>query len=123
MLSIWHGTEWGLRRPDIYPTSQDGWRFSECLALSAIAFVMGHEIGHVLRKHSSYTGSARDNHRMEFEADRTGLSIAVRYALLKAATMEESDSYYLKFMLYGPLLAVGVISLFGDADSETLCLS
>jgi hypothetical protein len=55
---------------------------------------------------------------MEFEADQIGLSIAIRHTLVKTAVIE-GDTYHTKFMLFGPLFALAVMSLFGNRTSNT----
>ena len=118
MLSVWLGNRWVTDLPDIHPTSDDGWGLSESLALSAITFAIGHELGHVLRGHSDYTNDQHSNHEMEFQADEVGFGIALRQSVLKSAAFK-GDNYYTQFMLFGPLLAIATLSLFGDTDSPT----
>ncbi len=119
ILQCWYGYKPDLtKRPDIYPKSVDAWELSQCMTLAAISFVLGHEIGHILKDHKGYTSNVAVNHAQEYEADRIGLSITVRHALLKSACLQK-DNYFDKLMLFGPLFALGVMSLFGDHSSKT----
>lgn len=118
ILSIWLGQPPNVELPDIYPKTEDSWRLDECLVLSAISFVIGHELGHILSGHNRYDADRDKNHAMEFEADQIGLSIAIRHTLVKTAVIK-GDTYHTKFMLFGPLFALSVMSLFGDRSSHT----
>jgi hypothetical protein len=118
ILRVWYGYTPDNKLPDIYPKSEDTWQLSEFMTLSAIAFVLGHEIGHIERNHKAYSSNKDRNHSMEYEADRVGLAVSIRYSLLKVAALE-LDNYYSKFMLFAPLFALAVMSLFGDTSTIT----
>lgn len=119
ILSIWYGKQnYKTPLPDIYPKTEDSWSLSERLTLSSIAFVLGHEIGHIYYGHNKYSNNKNHNHKMEFEADLVSLRISIRFSLIKS-TLIYSDTYYTKYMLFGPLFALGIMSLFGDSDSLT----
>ena len=118
ILLFWYRGRIDTKLPDIYPKTKDSWYLSECLTMAAIAFVVGHELGHILAKHAAYGSDREQNHAMEYEADQMGLAISIRHSLLRACYVPR-DNYYCKFMLYGPLFAVAVMSLFGDAASDT----
>jgi hypothetical protein len=117
-INIWLGNKPKGKLPDIYPETEDSWKFDECLALSAISFVIGHELGHVLSGHTQYSSNRDLNHEMEFEADRIGLSIVIRHSLVKTVAID-GDTYHTKFMLFGPLFTLAVLSLFGNGSSDT----
>lgn len=118
ILSTWNGVyNYEATLPDIYPKTEDSWRISEELTLSAIVFVIGHEIGHIYYNHSPYTKNKIDNHKKEFEADLFGLKISIRFSLLKSSLLY-TDTYYTKYMLFGPLFVLAIISLFGDSESQ-----
>ena len=117
-LRAWYGRiKPDMRMPDLYPSTNDGWHLSECLTFSAMTFVIGHELGHILHNHDAYTADTEQNHAMEYEADKTGLSICLRHSLLKGSYMP--DNYYTKFMLFAPFFALAVMSLLGDSDTDT----
>jgi hypothetical protein len=120
MSALWYGRKEELPRefPDIYPRSEDYWGLAECLTLSAVSFVIGHEIGHIVGNHGAYGHDRAANHEIEFAADQVGLGIALRQALLRPA-MTGGDSWHVKFMLYGPLFALAVMSLLGGSASFT----
>lgn len=117
-FNFWFGIDPGPSFPDIYPKTKDSWELDEAMTLGAISFVLGHEIGHVLHKHRPYGPNQNQNHAMEYEADRTGLEIVIRHALLKTV-VSKKDNYFTKFILFGPLFAFAVMSLFGDKASLT----
>ena len=94
------------------------WMLAEMMTFSAISFVIGHELGHILHDHTTYTDDRDANHTMEFKADQLGLSIAIRHSLFKSYALKQ-DNYFTKFGLFGPLFALAVMSLFGDSSSET----
>ena len=118
ILAFWYGSKRPARLPDIYPKNKDSWDISECLTFASIAFVLGHELGHVLFKHSAYTADRDRNHAMEYDADRVGLSISIRHSIARNAYLRR-DNYYPKFMFTGPLFATAVMSLLGDSPTNT----
>jgi hypothetical protein len=118
IVAVWHGQRPNSKLPDIYPNTYDSWQLDQCLVFSAIAFVIGHELGHILAGHDGYGPHQVQNHEMEFEADRRGVSVAVRHSLVKSALIR-GDTYHAKFMLFGPLFALAVVSLLSDHDSHT----
>lgn len=118
LVRVWYGqVDPDLVLPDIYPKSRDGWGLSEELALAAIAFVLGHEIGHITHGHSGYSDDVAKNHEQEHEADRAGLRLVLRYSLLHS--LRRDDTYYLKFMLFAPLFALAVMALVSGSASST----
>jgi hypothetical protein len=118
LVDVWYGqVDPEMVLPDIYPKSRDGWGLSEELTLAAIAFVLGHEIGHVTHGHSGYSDDAAKNHLQEHEADRAGLRLVLRYSLLHS--LKRDDNYYLKFMLFAPLFALAVMALVSGSSSAT----
>lgn len=118
LVRVWYGQlDPDMVLPDIYPKSRDGWGLSEELALAAIAFVLGHEIGHITHRHSDYSDDAAKNHQQEHQADRAGLRLVLRYSLLHS--LRRDDTYYLKFMLFAPLFALAVMALVSGSASAT----
>ncbi len=118
IMRVWNGLPPGTCRPDIHPRTTDSWRLAETMTLSAISFVLGHELGHVLRGHTPYTDDRDANHAMEFEADQIGLSVTIRHSMIKSSSLKQ-DNYFTKFGLFAPLFAMAVMSLFGDTSSVT----
>jgi hypothetical protein len=116
--SIWLGQSPGIPLPDIYPKTADSWRLQNSLVFSAISFIIGHELGHIVVGHRGYGADRSLNHAMEFEADRAGLSVAIRHSLVKSV-VNQGDTYHAKYALFGPLFALAVMSLFGDRSSNT----
>lgn len=115
----WQGS--GANNPDVfgvYPTDADSWALSEHLCLSAIAFVIAHEIGHIVHGDAGYTANRAANHRMEFAADRFGLRLCIRRAMALSAE-EQGDNYVAQHLLLGPFVALAVIALYGEAASDT----
>ena len=115
---FWYDADPGPQFPDIYPRTQDSWELDEAMTRGAISFVLGHEIGHIIQRHRAYGRDQSKNHPMEFEADRKGLEVAIRLAFFSTATLDK-DNYFTKFILFGPLFATAVMSLFGDQPSST----
>ncbi|MBE0681585.1 MAG: M48 family metalloprotease [Anaerolineales bacterium] len=118
IMRVWNGLQTITPLPDIYPRTNDSWELSETMTLSAISFVLGHELGHVLHNHTSYTNNRDANHAMEFEADQIGLSIAIRHSMIKSMSLKQ-DNYFAKFGLFAPLFALSVMSIFGDTPTNT----
>ena len=118
IVERWHGYPPTADLPDIHPKTLDSWSLSEIMTLGAVSFVLGHELGHALHNHKGYGSCVEANHEMEYEADSIGLSFAIRSALFRTAILKQ-DNYYIKFGLFAPLFALGVMSLFGDEASDT----
>lgn len=118
IADVWYGNRPTGKMPDIYPSTMDSWELQDMLTLSAISFVIGHEIGHILHKHSGYSAKQEVNHAMKYEADRAGLSIAIRHSMVKSIALKR-DNYSTKFGLFAPLFAIGVIGMFGNKSSLT----
>jgi hypothetical protein len=116
--TIWLGQSPSGPLPDIYPRTADSWRLHDSLVFSAISFIIGHELGHTLLGHSGYGVDRSWNHAMEFAADRSGLSVAIRHSLVKSV-VNQGDTYHIKFALFGPLFALAVMSLVSDRSSNT----
>jgi hypothetical protein len=103
--------------PDFSPRTADSVLLAESLAMGAIVFVLGHELGHAHLNHADYTSDVARNHAMEYEADATGLAILMRWAMLRGVA---TDSYYFKFSLFGGLMSLCTLQmLFGDGASDT----
>jgi hypothetical protein len=115
--SVWLGKISEMPNFEIYPKTTDGWQLSEELTHAAICFVLGHEMGHVHLQHKGYTDDIDANHAMEFSADIYGLNLCIRYMLLHSARY--LDNYFTMLMLFGPFLALSVITLIGSEDSNT----
>lgn len=106
------------RPRSLLPKGKDSWLLSAALTHSAMGFVLGHEIGHILEKHQGYNpGDQTYNHRMEFEADNWGLKICLRHVIVNGSTFP--DTYYPKFMLCGPFLALSMIATINDFQGKT----
>ncbi len=118
IIHSWQGLPYNNKLPDIYPKTKDSWDLDQCLVMSAISFIIGHEIGHVLHDHRGYGTDRIKNHKMEYDADRCGLSIMLRHSLVKTLAIK-GDTYHTKFMLLGPFLALAVCSLFNNHSSDT----
>ena len=114
--ALWHETNIP-KIPEVRPQTPDGWRLSEELTMAAVCFVVGHEIGHIKHAHAGYSNDVTSNHQQEFEADRYGLHLCIRYTLLYCNRFD--DTYFTKMMLFGPFLALAVIALLAPTDSVT----
>ncbi len=113
IVEIWNGYPLSDLMPDVHPISMDAWELSETMTACAISFVLGHELGHVIKNHPPYGPNANENHAMEYEADAIGLRFAIRYAIFGPGSQKD-DTYFTKVCLIAPLFALCVMSLFGD---------
>lgn len=114
---LWRGQRFTSDPACIYPTTQNSWELDEVLTKAAVVFVLGHELGHIMKGHLGYGEDPQVNHEMEFEADRVGLSITIRHALVNS--FKENDSYFAKYGIFGSLFAIAVMSFRSDLDSRT----
>jgi hypothetical protein len=116
---VWYGRPPKPPLPDIHPKTGVSWNLAECLTMSTLSFVMGHELGHLLNKDTAYTNSKADNHRMELKTDVQGLSVGLRYGLVWGAKFadDNDDNYFTKMGLFGPLFALALMTVFGDSES------
>ncbi len=116
ILSVWLGRPPLFPIPDVYPISRDSWALGQVLTMSAISFVLGHEINHIVQNDPDYGPDREINHRAEFAADLAGTTLSMRAAALYSAY---KDTYFTNYMLFAPFFALGIISLFGNEDSLT----
>jgi hypothetical protein len=114
---LWRGSPPALDPGCVYPRTQESWELDDALTTAALVFVLGHELGHIMKGHRGYDADPEKNHEMEFEADRVGLAITVRHALERSGT--DPDTYSIKYRLFAPLFAAAVISFQNDTDSRT----
>jgi hypothetical protein len=102
----------------LIPKERDSWMLSSVLTHSAMAFILGHEMGHILEGHEGYwPGNSEYNHSMEYAADIWGLRIALRHTVINGSRCP--DTYFPKFMLVGPFLALSMIATIDDVQGTT----
>jgi hypothetical protein len=102
----------------LLPKERDSWMLSSVLTHSAMAFILGHEMGHILEGHEGYwPGNSKYNHSMEYAADLWGLRVALRHAVINGSRCP--DTYFPKFMLVGPFLALSMIAVIDDVQGTT----
>jgi hypothetical protein len=100
----------------ISPVSEDSRSLARVLSESALAFVIGHEIGHILEGHVGYHPTDKTfNHNMEFAADSWGLRLCLRHALRAGVTSD--DTFVTKFAMLGPHLAMGTIATIRNVQT------
>jgi hypothetical protein len=124
-LFTWIGSAWNRdikalpRYPlTLLPKTTESWQLSSVLTHSSMAFILGHEMGHILESHKGYTlANPEHNHRMEYDADQWGLRIAIRHAVLNGSLCP--DTLYAKLMLIGPFLALSTIGAIVDVQGTT----
>jgi hypothetical protein len=100
---------------------------SEGLYHTGLAFVVGHEFGHIIRGRYKYYPTDLVNHRLEYEADEFGHTIATRYTFQGATRHmipdDPSFAFYCAFALMGPTVALGIGGLLCDVATVTHPLS
>lgn len=100
----------------ITPVSEDSRSLARVLSESALMFVIGHEIGHILEGHVGYHPTDKTfNHNMEFAADSWGLRLCLRHALRSGVTSD--DTFVTKFAMLGPHLAMGTIATINNIQT------
>lgn len=105
--------------PNIFPKTADSWKLAQVLTFSGIVFVIAHEFGHLLHDHKGYSKDRLTNHQMEYDADKIGMEVALKYSIVRGTIAFPDDTFYTKFMLFGPYLVFNILALFGVNDSET----
>jgi hypothetical protein len=106
-----------VRSPRFMPQNVDSWGFWSVLTHSTVSFILGHEIGHILNRHNSYSNDIKTNHKIEYEADEFGLFLSLKHSIINGSFTP--DTFYTKFMLLGPYLALSIIATIQDCDSIT----
>jgi hypothetical protein len=75
-----------IENPIPFELTEHSWGIVTALIDSCLAYILGHEIGHLLEKHAGYTDDQMENYRMEYKADQWGLrfvsDISCPYMLL-----------------------------------------
>jgi hypothetical protein len=101
------------RIDDPYPfeLDEESWLLTTALIDSSLAFILGHELGHLIERHPGYTGDAALDYKMEYEADAWGLKFCVRHIVLNGPLFPKFVS---RTMCLGPYLALGVTSVIQD---------
>lgn len=100
----------------ISPISDDSRNLARVLSESALLFVIGHEVGHILEGHVGYHPTDKTfNHNMEFEADSWGLRLCLRHALRAGVTSD--DTFVTKFAMLGPHLSMGTIATIRNVQT------
>lgn len=118
--AVWNaGIRTVRERPrTLLPKKRDSWMLSAVLTHSAMAFILGHEMGHILEGHQGYwPGNPQYNHSMEYTADVWGLRIALRHVVVNGSRCR--DTYFPKSMLVGPFLALSMIAVINDVQGTT----
>ena len=90
------------------------------MMLIAMAFVIGHEFGHIFENHGAYSTSDKVfNHKRELFADQWGLRFALRSVFTYIARVETQPLSACKYGLLGPFLALGMIAMIAPGESIT----
>ncbi len=117
LYNVWHSKTTTISEvPDIYPKSYLYWKYDEILCFGAILFIMGHEFAHILNNDSGYCDNKLKNHIKEYNADKFGLEIVIRYCM-KTFITDSTDSVFCLMSLYSPYIALAAIEL--ENPSET----
>lgn len=106
------------RPTSLVPKQKESWQLSSVLTHSAMAFILGHEIGHILEGHKGYNPDDQAyNHNLEFAADTWGLRICLRHVIVNGSQCP--NTYFPKFMLIGPYLVLSTIATIQDIQGRT----
>jgi hypothetical protein len=90
------------------------------MMLIAMAFVIGHEFGHLFENHGAYSTSDKVvNHKRELFADQWGLRFALRSVFTYIALVEAQPLSVCKYGLLGPFLALGMVAMLAPGESIT----
>lgn len=115
--NIWNGSPMPDTMPDFHPKKQQSWQISQMLTFCSIIFILGHELGHLIKGHKSYSDNIDSNYNMEFEADKIGLSFVIRYIYFLSSYPGVKPFTGIAFS--SPLFVLSIISLFGNKSTET----
>jgi hypothetical protein len=122
--SLWEKDLWKKKMKiisdahSIFPRDEESWLLSSVLTHSAMVFVLGHEVGHIIEGHKGYNpNDPAYNHHMEYSADTWALRICLRYVILSGIAYP--DTYYSKFMLLGPYLVLSMTATIMDVQGKT----
>jgi hypothetical protein len=101
-----------LTLPNLMPEAELSQILMGVVAHSAMAFILGHEAGHILERHTGYNPTDRNcNHSLEFAADTWGLRLCLRSVVHNGAKL---PIVYSRHMLLGPYLALATIATITD---------
>jgi hypothetical protein len=99
--------------PDL---DEHSWELSQQLTNSAMTFILGHEIGHVLAGTHPYTDDKEKNYDMEYAADEWGVRMCVRHILYNGSRIPKK---FMPIMLLGPYFAICTIAAIRDKPGKT----
>lgn len=102
--------------PFPFSLSENSYFLSLQLVDACMAFIIGHECGHVMEEHHSYTSDQVYNHNMEFAADAWGLTMCMRHIIFRK-TLLPYDPSRLTFL--APYVVLSMIAVIADIQEMT----
>jgi len=94
--------------------------FAGSMMQTALIFILGHEIGHVIAEDGPYSNTdAGANHKKELYADQWGLVFALKNVFTNIARLESDRLPACRYALLGPFLALGMIAMLSPKQSLT----
>jgi len=96
--------------------NEHSWELSQQLTNSAMIFILGHEIGHVLVGTQPYPNDKEKNYDMEYAADEWAIRICVRHIIFNGSKIPKK---FTPIMLLGPYFAMCTMAAIRDEAGET----
>lgn len=94
--------------------SDEVWRRVECMWLSCLSFIVGHELGHAINNHA-YTEVYSENCQIEYEADRYGFDTWLATINLHCMRIPEK---LLLSILIGPYISLMIIAMVPQREDD-----
>lgn len=119
--NVWYGRN---ASPKPVPESEKESLTLLYLMKAGTFFILGHEFGHVIKRHKGYTNDVNLNHTGEYEADKVGTELLFKgwatgtYLDENLETKTYNESHYI-YGLIAPLIIFGGFSLLHNEESIT----
>ena len=102
-----------IENPIPFELTEHSWDIVTALMDSGLAYIVGHEIGHLLEKHGGYTDDQMENYRMENKGRSMGTPIL--YPIYLVGVKTSAPEHMARSMPLGPYFGISLIATLRDS--------